>query len=88
MTSIISHGLRDSKYLQIVSVIASFDTLGNMKPLYVRIREESFKIVSCRLKPTVISITTFQCQILDNDVLKPLELTYHYQERMWSIPNA
>lgn len=86
MPAIVSTGLRDCSHLQLVSVIASFDTDGNMRPLYVRIGEESYKIHSCRLNPHRIYTKTFQCKIIDCDILKPLELTYHENGNMWTIP--
>ena len=86
MSVIISHSLKDLPNLQIVSVIVSFDTDGNMQPLYVRIGEESYKILYCRHKPTIPGNCLFQCKIMDNDTLKDLELTYRESARMWSIP--
>lgn len=69
-----------------VSVIASFDTDGHIKPLYVRVDEESLKVVSCWMKPAFVSSCTYQCKVEDHGVLKPLVLTYHMNESVWSIP--
>lgn len=71
---------------QIVSVIASFDTDGHIKPIYVRIGSESYKIQSCWLKPSFYGQQTFYCKVIDNNTLKPLELTYHIMESAWTMP--
>lgn len=86
MPAIVSYGLKDSPHLQMVSVIASFDTDGNIKPLYVRIGEESLKVYSAGVKHTTQEIRTFRCQVIDGDALKPLELSYHSRESLWMIP--
>lgn len=86
MPAFVSYGLKDSPHLQIIPVIASFDVDGNIKPLYVRIGEESLKVYSCRLKSAPADIKTFRCQIQDEEMLKPLELSYHARESLWTIP--
>lgn len=86
MSVTISTELRDCGHLQLVSVIASFDTDGNIRPLYVRIGEESYKIPSCRLSPCDVFVKTFQCRIVDGNQTKFLQLTYHEHENIWTIP--
>lgn len=85
---VVSYGLKDSPNLQIVSVIASFDTDGNSKPLYVRIGTESLKVYSASIKSTTAQIMTFRCQVVDRDTLKQLELSYHSLEYLWVIPKV
>lgn len=51
MASIISQNSYDCSGLIKVPVIASFDAEGHIKPLYVRIGEESLKIHSSWKKP-------------------------------------
>lgn len=72
--------------VNLVSVIASFDTDGHMKPLYVRIGENSYKIHSSWLKPSFSGILEYNCKIIDDNILKPLILTYHDRESVWTIP--
>lgn len=72
--------------IDIVSVIASFDADGHVKPLYVRINEESLKVKSSWLKPSFQGLMEFQCKVIDGDCLKPLLLTYHKTENVWTIP--
>lgn len=70
----------------IVSVIASFDTEGHVRPLYVRIGEEPYKVHSSWLKPSFRGILEFRCKIIDGNRLKPLILEYHQSENVWIVP--
>ena len=70
-----------------VSVIASFDTHGHVKPLYVRIGEQSLKVHSSWLKPSFANTLEFRCEVIDGNCLKPLILTYQQRESVWYIPN-
>lgn len=85
---VVSHGLKDSPNLQIVSVIAAFDTDGNAKPLYVRICDESLKVYSASIKRKYSGIIEYRCQIIDGNYLKPIDLTYFPQEYLWAIPRT
>lgn len=69
----------------IVSVIASFDSEGHIRPLYVRIGEEALKVRSSWLKPSFPGIFEFNCQVIDGEYIKPLILTYHPRESVWTI---
>lgn len=69
-----------------VPVIASFDSEGHVRPLYVRINEVSLKIYSSYEKPSFHGFMEFQCKVIDNNCLKPLILTYHKRENIWSTP--
>lgn len=86
MAEIVSYGLKDSPNLKIVSVIASFDTDGNAKPLYVRIGDESLKVYSVSIKHKYNGIIEYRCQVIDGNYLKPIDLTYHAREYLWTIP--
>lgn len=78
--------LRDSSHLKIVSVIASFDTSGNITPLYVRIGEDSLKIYnSVCSSASTYRLLSFDCEVMDGDLVKPLRLTYHSEEQVWTI---
>lgn len=72
----------------IVPVIASFDSEGHIKPLYVGINGESYKIESCWASYNFRNIVDFKCKVIDGDYLKPLALTYYREEGMWTIPNG
>lgn len=86
MSGIVSPTPYDCSNLAKVSVIASFDVQGHVKPLYVRINEESLKIHSSWEKPSFRGLMEFQCKVIDNDCLKPLTLTYHNADNIWTIP--
>lgn len=85
MAATVSYNSYDFSNVILVQVIASFDTEGHIAPLYVRIDGISLKVHSFWLKPA-FSNPVFQCQVIDNDVLKPLVLTYHPVESVWTIP--
>lgn len=67
----------------VLPVIASFDTKGNVHPLYVRINGEAYKVCTSWEKPSFAFTSVFQCQIADHGVLKTLMLTYHHKDRIW-----
>lgn len=69
----------------IIPVIASFDSNGHIKPLYIRVNGESLKVYSSCIKPSFQSAIEFECKIIDNEYLKPLSLTYHQQDCVWTI---
>ena len=70
---------------QRVSVIASFNTAGEINPLYVKINGETYKIYHCFDKHPFRHISEFQCQIIDNNCMKPLKLIYDHNESTWTI---
>lgn len=86
MAGYISNNSYDCIPSNLVSVIASFDTDGHIKPLYVRINEEALKVHSSWLKPSFAGLLEFNCRIVDQGYLKPLVLTYHKNEGVWTIP--
>uniref|UniRef100_UPI004056E906 hypothetical protein n=1 Tax=Acetatifactor sp. TaxID=1872090 RepID=UPI004056E906 len=69
-----------------VPVIASFDTDGHIRPLYVRINGISMKVDSYYERTMFSNTIEFNCKVIDNDYLKPVLLTYYQAERVWSIP--
>ena len=72
--------------LKQVPVIASFDAAGQIKPIYVSINGEVFKIQSCHCNHNLPNTFEFKCRVIDNDCLKPLTLTYYRSENAWMIP--
>lgn len=69
----------------VVSVIASFDSEGHVKPLYVRIGEQSLKVKSSWLQPSTNSTLEFHCNVIDGDTVKPIILLYRRYETVWLI---
>lgn len=88
MTAHVSYQSYDHSPITVVPVIASFDTDGHVKPLYVRIDGVSLKVHSSWLKPSFNNTIEFQCQVIDRDCLKPLALTFHKMEGVWTIPEV
>lgn len=86
MSEITSTTSYNGSTLEIVSVIASFDTDGHVKPLYVRVNQESLKVHSSWMRPSFHGFLEFQCKVIDNGCLKPLTLSYHKNENVWVIP--
>lgn len=69
-----------------VPVIASFDSEGRVRPLYVRIGELSLKVASFWLKPTFLYMMEFHCMVIDGDIKRPLILSFHQKTSTWIIP--
>jgi len=86
MKATVSHGLSDCQHIQPVSVISSFDCEGNLLPIFVRIGEESLKVYNAYRTDSTISIINFNCEIMDGEVVKPLKLSYHIRDLIWTIP--
>jgi len=86
MPAIVSHGLQGCTHLKVVSVISSFDCEGNIMPLYVRVDGESLKIYNAHRIASTIRIINFNCEVMDGDRVKPLKLSYHIEDLMWTTP--
>lgn len=84
MTGHVSYTSFDHKPSDIVPVIASFDKQGNVRPLYVRLGSESYKVNDAFCQNEFSNTITFRCHIIDNEYLKPLILIYHRSCNMWS----
>ena len=69
-----------------VPVIASFDAEGHIKPLYVRLGEERYKVYSYWVKSRFANNVEFNCQLQKDDRLIPALLKYYNQESVWVIP--
>lgn len=88
MPGYVSNNSYDYIPSNIVSVIASFDTDGHVRPLYVRINDDALKVHSSWLKPSFGGLMKFNCKVIDQGFLKPLLLTYHKTEGVWTIPKS
>ena len=82
----VSYTSFDYRPVDIVPVIASFDSEGHIIPLYVRINGTSYKIASHWVSSTFHNTVDFKCKIEDGNYLKPLALTFHREEGMWTMP--
>ena len=88
MTQILSQNSHDLLPMQIVPVIASFNDDGQIKPLYVGINGERYKVESYWVRRSFSNQIEFQCKLIDQDMLKPVVLTYYQNECIWTIPKG
>ena len=77
----------NSDPIEIVPVIATYDTEGNLKPIYVRLNGDSLKVDTYLAKASEESDIDFYCTLSHNDCRMRLILTYHVKETVWSITN-
>ena len=67
-----------------VPVIVTFDTKGNLKPLFVRIDNFSLKVVSYMpLQTFSRNISEFECEVADGFRRIPIQLSYCKDENLW-----
>ena len=88
MGAITSYTSFDYEPVNMVPVIASFDTEGHMTPLWVRINGNAYKIESFWVSTHFIDIIEYKCKVIDGNCLKPLNLTYYGREKVWLIPRG
>ena len=72
--------------IELVSVIASYDTLGRVRPLYVGIKEERYKVINHWIKNSFANNIDFNVTLLKDDITYKLILSYHLRETAWTIP--
>lgn len=77
----------DSSSMTVVPVIASFNTKGKIKPLYVRIGEQSLKIVSCWFQNEVL-VLKFHCKVQLDEYVKDIILIYHPAHFFWTVDSS
>ena len=88
MNQILSNNSHDYLPIQIVPVIASFNDEGQIRPLYVGINGERYKVESYWVRRSFSNQIEFQCKLIDQDMLKPVVLTYYQNECIWTIPKG
>ena len=86
MAATVSKGLKDCNHLKVVPVIAPYDGNGNILPLYVRIGEESFKIYNAYGSESTYRILTFKGEVMVQDAVRPIKLSYFMNDLIWCIP--
>ena len=87
MSGYISYTSFDYVSCRKVSVIASFDSDGHIRPLYVRIGESTCKVLSSISKNEFRFGMEYNCTIADGAMKRHLLLTYHTREQLWTIPD-
>lgn len=70
-----------------VPVIATFSTLGDIKPLYVRINGVSLKVLQCTSHMDHIN-PTFDCVVDDNGIAKNVCLSFNKTTYHWIVINC
>lgn len=85
MGMIISNSALEYLKSNAVPVIASFSAEGGIKPIYVKLNDISFKIESFYIKERHSNQIAFVCQIIDEDYLKSISMTYHSDLHLWAL---
>lgn len=70
---------------ELVPVIATFDTEGHLRPIYVRIHGTQFKVDSSYVKHKSLSCTIFSCKVIDGDRIRILILNYYHAKQVWGV---
>ena len=68
---------------KLVSVIASFNTDGKVKPLYVRMNEEPVKVLSSKVIQTTLHMIAFEVIVDDYGRQRIIRLLYKINESIW-----
>lgn len=80
-----SFSIFENSGLKAIPVIASFDSLGSITPLYVRLNGISFQVHTSSRLHSPSAQYRFRCEIVDHGQVKHIILTYHIRESAWSI---
>jgi len=67
-----------------VPVIASFNSDGDIRPLYVQIQDYTLKIIRCTSISKFHNNTEFKCLIDDHGFRKPILLIYYFDTTIWT----
>lgn len=77
-----------------VDINATFNTIGDIKPLYIRLEDDNhklhvYKIVEVIKKEVkqngLHNIITFTCTIQCNDTIKIIKINYHPNSNKWIL---
>ena len=88
MNQILSLNSHDYLPMDIVPVIASFNDDGQIKPLYVGINGTRYKVNSYWVRRCFSNQIEFHCKLIVDCSLKPIIMTYHLNECIWTIPKS
>jgi hypothetical protein len=75
-----------------IDVIAAFNTIGEIKPLYVRLEDENHKLIDHKLsvlyskaeRYSGIETIAFKCTYTDYDLtVKEITIKYHIAAHKW-----
>ena len=68
-----------------VPVVASFSKEGQIKPLYVRIEDESVKVLSSKVIAVSMHAIAFTAIVVSNNIQRTIKLLYKTNENIWSV---
>lgn len=74
----------DNSSMTVVPVIASFDTAGKIKPLYVRIQGKPLKVISSWCQDEFL-IVKHHCTVQLDEYAKDIILIYHPSHSFWTV---
>lgn len=86
MAQIISLNSHDYAPVTIIQVIASFNEEGQIKPLYVGIKGERYKIHSYWVRRSFSNQIEFSCKLICGVSFQTVIITYYINECIWTIP--
>lgn len=84
MGNLVSRNSYDFSNLTLVPVISSFNSTGEIAPLYVRINGTSYKILSY-YRIDNFGFPVFKCKINNFGTTRDITLTYHPSDFVWSL---
>ncbi len=87
MAQIVSLNSHDYMPVDIIPVIASFNEEGQIKPLYVGIGGERYKVHSYWVRRSFSNQIEFSCKLVFGETLQTLIITYYMNECIWTIPS-
>lgn len=77
-----------------IDVNATFNPVGDMKPIYVRLEDENHEVHTYKIysinqikdeKFSGISARVFYCSIVVNDNVRDIIIRYHFQSHKWAL---
>ncbi len=86
MMQIVSLNSHDYMPVTVIPVIASFNEDGQIKPLYVGIDGNRYKVESYWVRRSFANQIEFNCKLLLEESLQTLIITYYMNECIWTIP--
>lgn len=86
MMQIVSLNSHDYMPVTVIPVIASFNEDGQIKPLYVGIDGNRYKVESYWVRQSFANQIEFNCKLLLEESLQTLIITYYMNECIWTIP--
>ncbi len=77
-----------------IDVNATFNPVGDIKPVYVRLEDENHELHTYKIqsinqtkdeKYSGINARVFYCSILESEIAKEIVIRYHFQSHKWTL---